>query len=530
MSCFRRSYEIDLPSTADYFQWEPQITPQYYGPHSRRVNAFDAILSSRDWCIVGDTVTDDYILLGAVTVLRSFTYFTLVKEQGRFREVVVTQPEISEHDEPEEVVTLRGSDWRSLLQQYAALVSQKMSVKMADTAQNSVGYCSWYYYYHNVTEGQFVQNLEAIARNTDVFPAKYLQIDDGYQACQGDWLVQHPNWPTPLHELVKKVNSSGFEAGIWTMPFIAATSSRTYSEHPDWFVKDDSGETLVVQGWSPAPDNLWACLDASNPEVQDHLKSIYRALYDYGFKYFKLDGLGFSAPRGRRYDPDATGVSAFRLGLEIIREAVGESVILGCGAILPCVGLVDNCRISTDTAIRWRSSGLPTEQATSDSVEIPDPCIPSLENALKISLAHWWMYDSYFRADPDVIIARQENTFTTVGEARMSTLAAVLTGVAFTSDQLDLMDDYRKSLLKFAVNNRLRDSRPFDWKKAWPHVYEGLFNGNRAIAIFNFSQRAQNWQLSELGLTQAVEMLHPLGKLSGAIELGPHDAALLVQA
>ena len=528
---YYNSYKIDLPATADYFQWDPQFTPHYFGPQSRHVTGFDAYLTSRDWCIVGDTVTDDYILLGAVTVFRSFTYFTLVKEQGRFREVIITQPETTEHDKPEEVIILRGNDWRDLLQQYAASVAKRMSACVPDTTQNSVGYCSWYYNYDSVTEDQFLQNMEAIRLNGDVFSAKYMQIDDGYKACHGDWLIAHPNWPTSLKETVKKINDAGFEAGIWTMPLIAATSSKLYSDHPDWFVKDDENKALVIEGWSPAPDNVWACLDTSIPAVEDHLIHIYQTFYTYGFRYFKLDGIGFSAPRGRRHDPQATGVSAFRHGLEIIREAVGDSIILGCGAIMPCIGLVDHCRISTDTAIRWQCWGLPTEEVTADTAEPANPCLPGLENALKVSLSHWWTYDSYFRADPDVVIARQENAFITEGEARMSALVAAMTGVAFTSDRLDFVDDYRKSLLKFAAENRIRNSRPLDWKKkAWPHVYEGTFNDKRAIAIFNFSESVRKWKLSDLGLSNAVEMLHPLGNVSGIIEIGPHDGVLLVHS
>ena len=113
----------------------------------------------------------------------------------------------------------------------------------------------------------------------------------------------------------------------------------------------------------------------------------------------------------------------------------------------------------------------------------------------------------------------------------MSTLVSVLTGVAFTSDRLDLVDDYGKSLLQFASKNRIRNACPVDWKEhAWPNVYEGTLNGKRAIAIFNYSEILRTWKMSDLGLTNAVEMLHPMGEVSGAIELPPHDGTLLVQS
>jgi hypothetical protein len=50
---------------------------------------------------------------------------------------------------------------------------------------------------------------------------------------------------------------------------------------------------------------------------------------------------------GRGGDP---GRTAYRAGLHIIRRAIGQAYLLGCGApILPSLGLVDAMRISADT-------------------------------------------------------------------------------------------------------------------------------------------------------------------------------------
>jgi len=185
--CYIRSYELDLPRTADYFQWDPQFTPQTYGPYSRRVGSFDAQLTSRDWCIVGDINTESYVLLGALTALKSFTHFTVFKEQGRFRRVLICQPEIGNEELPEEVTILKGDDWRELLKRYAAMVAETMSARTNDTSKNRVGYCSWYYHYHNVTELEFAENLIMLEHQKEAFPARYVQIDDGYHSCHGDW-------------------------------------------------------------------------------------------------------------------------------------------------------------------------------------------------------------------------------------------------------------------------------------------------------------------------------------------------------
>ena len=60
---------------------------------------------------------------------------------------------------------------------------------------------------------------------------------------------------------------------------------------------------------------------------------------------------------------------------------------------------------------------------------------------------NWWMFDRWFRADPDTVMARQDNALYTLGEARISTLAAILTGVSITSDHLGTIAPERYRLL-----------------------------------------------------------------------------------
>ena len=116
-----------------------------------------------------------------------------------------------------------------------------------------------------MTQTHLLENVDALAKNRSVFAAEYVQIDDGYQTWQGDWLDRHENWPVPLDVTAKKITDAGMKAGIWIMPFVASTSSRVFQEHPDWFVKDDQGEILTHTGWTAPPDHLWACLDTTHP-------------------------------------------------------------------------------------------------------------------------------------------------------------------------------------------------------------------------------------------------------------------------
>ena len=133
---------------------------------------------------------------------------------GIFGGVTLVQPEIGVSDPPEEVITIEGSDWRCLLSEYVRLVADRMNVCLTDVGDNVTGYCSWYYYYHNVTESQFFENLSELANRSDVFPVKYAQIDDGYQAHHGDWLDRNSNWQTPLAEVASRIRGLGFEGRL----------------------------------------------------------------------------------------------------------------------------------------------------------------------------------------------------------------------------------------------------------------------------------------------------------------------------
>lgn len=531
-NCYINTFEIDLPPEASFFhRSDSNFFVSEYGPKIFDIPVFDCIWPSANVVIVGDTKSSQYFLWGAVTAFRSLTYFLVYRNQGRFSNITAYQPEIRKGKKPEDIIKLAGSDWRQLLVEYADIAAEKMGVGDLKVDKNVTGYCSWYYYYFNPTEKQFIESVKAIAEHKDAYPAQYMQIDDGYQASYGDWLDRNENWPTPLKDTVKMVNNLGFEAGIWTMPFLADTKSKLFTEHPDWFVKDLKGNPWYVCGWCEEPHNHWACLDFSRKEVQDYTRNLYETLYEWGFRYFKLDGGGFSAPIGLRSQSDVTGISCLRKCLEILKEAVKDSVVLGCAMpYLPSIGLVSHNRVSSDTGQTWQMRSLC--EATSEGANNFELCIPGtvgLENALKGSLSNWWMYDRWFRCDPDVIIARDENTKLTLGQARMSALSGIVTGISITSDRLDRMGKDRISLLKRAADIKMEQILPVDWKdKSWPHIYKGFVDNKPALAIFNFSDYTQSWEIKDFGFNgNAVEILHPMGKIGKTIKLAPKDAALL---
>lgn len=198
-------------------------------------------------------------------------------------------------------------------------------------------WCSWYRYFENITAPDIEENLSTLDEydiHVDV-----VQIDDGWSRGLGEWMRPTDGFRS-LRELIDTIRETGRQAGIWLAPFLVGSDSDLARRHPDWLI-GDAGHNWGQQ---------LAGLDLTHPGVREYLFRTLRGLRDMGIGYVKLDFLYGGALLGRRHD-DVAAVAAYRSGLALIREAVGdETYILGCGApILPSVGLVDAMRVSPDT-------------------------------------------------------------------------------------------------------------------------------------------------------------------------------------
>ncbi|MBE6385377.1 MAG: alpha-galactosidase [Lentisphaerae bacterium] len=516
---YRAQIKLDWPANAVVYSTNSTMAQLHPLPGLTSSYQNFGDTSSANVIVVGRE--EKYLLAGAVTAFRSQTMLRAVFEQRRLTAIEVWQPEIKAGTEPEEMVILEGDDWRQLLCDYADIAAKKMGVPAIKSEKNLTGYCTWYYYYKEVTQQNTLENIEALAANRSPYAAEYVQIDDGYQTFQGDWLDQCESWPTPVKEVAEKIIASGMKAGIWLMPTTASTASRVYREHPDWFVKNEKGETAVLPGWSPAPDNLWACLDATNPEAREHIVNVFKTFRSWGFTYFKLDGLVYGLQKGCRRDPEATSVSAFRLLLKTIREAVPDALIMGCSEpFLPCLGLIDNARVSNDTSRYYNGHGV-APHALGMGCNIID--------TFRLTLGNFFTFDRWFRADPDVIMARQDNAFYTRSEAKISVLGGIITGVALTSDHLGKIDADRNALLAKAQNIRMRDARPMNVKpNIWPREIEGTIDGKRAVALVNDTCEPMTWKSADIGLSEKMYDLLDGGEFNGEVTLASHEAVLLM--
>jgi alpha-galactosidase len=279
-------------------------------------------------------------------------------------------------------------------------------------------WCSWYHYFTEVTQADMSENIAAIAELD--LPVEVVQLDDGYQSEIGDWLSLSARFDS-LAEMVARITDTGRRAGIWIAPFLAGARSRLAAEHPDWLISDPDGPVRANHNW----DQDTFGLDPTHPGVQAYLAEVFGHFVDLGFDFFKTDFLFAAALDGGRHS-GLSPVAGYRQGLDVIRQAIGDAYLLGCGApILPSVGKVDAMRISPDTAPHFEPEG-------------GDLSRPSGRAAIATSRGRAWQHGRFWINDPDCLLARPavEN------REELATCIAEVGGLRASSDRIADLDEW----------------------------------------------------------------------------------------
>jgi len=131
---------------------------------------------------------------------------------------------------------------------------------------------------------------------------KWVDIDDGYQRCEGDWETNERIGPEGMRRMTDAVHEAGLKAKIWWAPMAADPESDLAQRHPEMLLVQQDGSHEDITWW-----DSWY-LSPVNPYTWAYTESLVDMfLSDWGFDGFKLDGqhLNMSAPD---YNP-ASGLS-----------------------------------------------------------------------------------------------------------------------------------------------------------------------------------------------------------------------------
>ncbi|HTO08982.1 MAG TPA: glycoside hydrolase family 36 protein [Myxococcota bacterium] len=415
------------------------------------------------------------------------------------------------------------------LAQWAERAGREMAAPVP--ARSLAGWCSWYRFGTRVRAEDVSRNLRALRE----LPAKLdvVQIDDGFQSALGDWLTPAAGFPEGLAPLAREIRAEGYRPGLWLAPFLAAPRSRLAREKPEWLLRGASGRPLTAL-WNPDwPGRRALALDATQPAVEAWLESLGRELRALGFDYLKLDFLFAGALAGKRHDPRASGVQAYRRGIAALRRGVGPGVfLLGCGAPLgPSIGLFEGMRIGPDVAARWRNPGF-------DRV-LGLPSGPSARNSLANVLARAPLHQRLWLNDPDCVLLREAPSQLDAGETRTLAAAIALSGgLVVVSDELSELSSERRRWLERMLPALSRAPSAGPARAGLPDELVTRFDDGSALWLrVNLGERDARVDLdpAALGLRGPLRVWdvfaeRELGRGSGEMSLGtlpPHGARLL---
>jgi alpha-galactosidase len=396
-----------------------------------------------------------------------------------------------------------GTDYHAQLEAYGSEIRQLHSARVS--AATPIGWWSWTAYYFGVNQGTMRTNADWMAQNLKQLGYTYFQIDEGYQYARGEYTTADGAlFPEGVAHIANAVTHDGLTFGVWTAPFEVSERAWVYQHHKEWLVHNAAGEPIHIGFVTNGREPLY-CLDTTHPGAQEYLRQTYSLLRSWGVRFIKMDFMDDTAIEGVYFRANTTALEAQRIGLQIIRDAVGAEVVLdkdGSPMLNP-VGLVDAGRISQDTGH--------TFEATRD--------------AASGVAARYYMNRNFFISDPDAFSVSTQTIMDqawhggqhplTLDEAKMSiALSAVSGGMFEIGDDLPMLgaSPERLSLVKSAdlldVARLGRAATPIDLlsyeaRDLQPSIFLLVENHRQALlTVFNWSEesRARVLDLAKLGL------------------------------
>ena len=352
------------------------------------------------------------------------------------------------------------------------------------------GWCSWYYYYKDISPEEIETNARWLSENLREYGARVCQLDDGWQGAgddegtKRDWTTTDPCCRWDLAQLASRIRELELEPGIWLAPH--GQSSDVVAKRRGCFLKIPDGSS-ASSTWV----GRWL-LDPTHPGASEYLRDLFARLRgEWGYSYFKVDGQPTVLEEYRKKGdfmatPGGDAETLLRGTLETIREAIGPgSYLLGCwGTPLAGIGILNGSRSSDDVEPSWKG----------------------FRTAFEAMVRWGFLHNIAWYNDPDVLIVRPPLG---EGKARAWATAVGLSGQALmASDRMPDLPASRVSILKKvfpAVDVRPLDLfKPQDCNKTiWDLKVN--HNGRRydVVACFNLDERKPdrlrlNWE--ELGL------------------------------
>ncbi|MDZ4861011.1 MAG: alpha-galactosidase [Candidatus Hydrogenedentes bacterium] len=363
------------------------------------------------------------------------------------------------------------------------------------------GWDSWSTEYRSdINEVKIFDNANALATNLSAFGWNHLAIDDGWQQSLGDWEADAERFPNGMKHVADYIHGKGLTAGLWLAPFKVSADSALAKAHPEWLrMPNELGKQVVGEN-----DRI---LDITAPGASDWVRDLARKVtQEWGFDAIMEADYVYYLPLAEGYhDASLTRVEVHRLGMEALREGMGDEAFLMSFAPQPITGIfAQGMRIGNDNAPIWRKH----------PERWPWGCVESLTNAAR----RYYYTPNVWRPDQDCAFFANDATRERWGMIDQPALTrqesiAWLTGAALTGGVVKIGDRFTSLLPEdIDVMRRVlpvmdRPARPVDlFREQEPRIWvlpvKTSFDEWTVAGIFNWTDAEQITPIDfrELGL------------------------------
>ncbi len=372
------------------------------------------------------------------------------------------------------------------------------------------GWCSWYYYGKGISEQVILDNMREVQKNE--IPIKYIQIDDGWEKCYGDW-EENENFKSGMKHLADEIKKAGYIPGIWFSPFLVDENSNLVKEHPEFFVQENGQPHKELY------------MDYSVKGAREWLYNLAKKFsQEWGYRYIKIDLISFKLALTGYKKKGFNALKNFKTAVEIMRSAVTpDTRFMTCTCPMGAsAGIAECLRISGDIFERWIS----------------------LKDIARPVLRRYFMAE-YINTDPDCLMVRRENQhdneafrICTRTDEEIQTFVnfmSVAGGAIMLSDKLSLLDkaDIDRIKTLFPINKK--PAKPLDiFERDIPSIfYYGESGEFEIYALFNWENYEDTLTIdlkSEKYAKTYYENKAYHAKKNFAITLKPHASEIVYVA
>ncbi|MGF1910431.1 alpha-galactosidase [Vibrio kasasachensis] len=435
-----------------------------------------------NYLVIADSL--GYTLMGFTSCLRFAGFFEVTERQGGHRITAYIDGEDSHPRDwssvgLESVVVLKSASLSQVYDDFVGYIHRHHPSQRSLEESVPRG---WSSYKSNGNETDANTLLTNLMLQCEQYPSlDYVLIERGYQQTLGDWLSPAEQFGASLRSVVDTIKKTGKKPGIWLAPFIASPDSAIFKQHPDWFVHNVDGRPLSADEVTYAGLDGKSCyvLDMTNLDAQEYMFNLISYMrQELGIELFKLDGCYWGTIKGRRHSVGITSIEAYRMGLEVIKEAADGAIVMSCQAPLwASLGLVDVMRV-TDDVIRDERQFEQNAQAT---------------------LLRSWQHGRLWHVDPDCLVL---TSLANQGCERKyydfhRTVLLASGGILMSGDPLNDITPFARDSIK-RLTTRLQYSQQAASFSAFNlhHGSLSLTSKNALHCLFNYQQPAREVMLT----------------------------------